>query len=31
MKKYSELYSDKGKPKVRLSEAEYEIIYNYRE
>ena len=31
MKKYSELYSDKGKPKVRLSEEEYEIIYNYRE
>tara|TARA_R110001599_G_scaffold33613_1_gene108465 strand:+ start:913 stop:1668 length:756 start_codon:yes stop_codon:yes gene_type:complete len=31
MKKYSELYSDKGKPKVRLSEKEYEIIYNYRE
>ena len=31
MKKYSELYSDKGKPKVRLSEEEYQIIYNYRE
>ena len=30
MKKYSELYSDKGSPKVRLSEKEYNIIYQYR-
>ena len=30
MKKYSELYSDKGKPKVRLSEKEYQIIQDFR-
>ena len=31
MKKFTERYSDKGNPKVRLNEKEYEIIYNYRE
>ena len=31
MKKYSELYSGNGKPKIRLSEEEYNIIYQYRE
>ena len=31
MKKFNDLYSDAGNPKVRLNQKEYEIIYNYRE